>query len=68
MISGRLRQVPNMASWKAEIIHHSLRCAKFKDKWTDPKHRYQPGVESCRRLQSANIEFVMKRLREPIDR
>jgi hypothetical protein len=28
-----------------------------------PKDRYQTEVESWRHLQSANIEFVMKRLR-----
>jgi hypothetical protein len=31
-----------------------------------PKDRYQTEVESWRNLQSANIEFTMKRLREPI--
>jgi hypothetical protein len=30
-----------------------------------PKDRYQTEVESWRPLQSFNIEFVMKRLREP---
>ena len=32
-----------------------------------PKERYQTEVESWRRLQSQNIEFTMKRLREPIE-
>jgi hypothetical protein len=32
-----------------------------------PKERYQTAVESWRNLQSANIEFTMKRLREPIE-
>ena len=32
-----------------------------------PKDRYQTAVESWRNLQSANIEFTMKRLREPIE-
>jgi hypothetical protein len=32
-----------------------------------PKDRYQTEVESWRNLQSANIEFTMKRLREPND-
>ena len=31
----------------------------------DPKDRYQTEVESWRKLQSDNIEFTMKRLREP---
>jgi len=31
-----------------------------------PKDRYETEVESWRELQSANIEFTMKRLREPI--
>ena len=32
-----------------------------------PKDRYQTEVESWRNLQSANIEFTMKRLRDPIE-
>jgi hypothetical protein len=32
-----------------------------------PKDRYQTEVESWRDLQSANIEFTMKRLREPTE-
>ncbi len=31
-----------------------------------PKDRYRTEVESWRHLQSQNIEFTMKRLREPI--
>jgi len=33
-----------------------------------PKDRYKTAVESWRHLQSQNIEFTMKRLREPIER
>ena len=33
-----------------------------------PKNRYQTEVENWRNLQSQNIEFTMKRLREPIER
>jgi len=32
-----------------------------------PKDRYQTEVESWHNLQSDNIEFTMKRLREPIE-
>jgi hypothetical protein len=32
-----------------------------------PKGRYQTEVESWRNIQSNNIEFVMKRLREPLE-
>jgi hypothetical protein len=32
-----------------------------------PKVRYQTEVESWRHLQSQNIEFTMKRLREPLE-
>jgi len=32
-----------------------------------PKEHYLTEVESWRHLQSQNIEFTMKRLREPID-
>jgi hypothetical protein len=38
--------------------------AEYFDKF--PKDRYQTEVESWRELQSQNIEFTMKRLREPI--
>jgi hypothetical protein len=31
-----------------------------------PKDRYQTKVETWREIQSYNIEFVMRRLREPI--
>ncbi len=30
-----------------------------------PKDRYQTEIESWRKLQSDNIEFTMRRLREP---
>ena len=33
-----------------------------------PKQRYPTEVEIWRELQSQNIEFTMKRLREPIER
>jgi hypothetical protein len=32
-----------------------------------PKDRYRTEVESWRHLQSDNIEFTMKRLREPVE-
>jgi hypothetical protein len=32
-----------------------------------PKDRYQTEVETWRHLQSANIEFTMKRLRDPVE-
>jgi hypothetical protein len=32
-----------------------------------PKDRYLTEVESWRHLQSDNVEFTIKRLREPID-
>jgi hypothetical protein len=31
-----------------------------------PKDRYQTEVESWREIQSRNIEFIMKRLIEPL--
>ena len=39
--------------------------AEYFDRF--PKNRYQTEVESWRHLQSQNIEFTMKRLREPIE-
>ena len=39
--------------------------AEYFDRF--PKDRYQTEVESWRHLQSQNIEFTMKRLREPIE-
>jgi hypothetical protein len=32
-----------------------------------PKDRYRTQVTNWRHLQSANIEFTMKRLRDPIE-
>jgi hypothetical protein len=32
-----------------------------------PKDRYQTEVESWRELQLQNIEFTLKRLREPVE-
>jgi hypothetical protein len=40
--------------------------AEYFDRF--PKDRYQTEVESWRHLQSDNIEFTMKRMREPIER
>ena len=33
-----------------------------------PKDRYMTEVESWREIQSSNVEFTMKRLREPVDK
>jgi hypothetical protein len=41
-----------------------LQAKEYSERY--PKDRYQTEVESWRLLQSANIEFTMKRLREPI--
>ena len=32
-----------------------------------PKKQYRTEIESWRKLQSQNIEYTMRRLREPID-
>jgi hypothetical protein len=42
------------------------KCAAEYFQWF-PKKRYQTEVESWRHLQSQNIEFTMKRLREVIE-
>jgi hypothetical protein len=47
-------------SARASIAHAAEYFQRF------PKDRYQTEVESWRELQSQNIEFTMKRLREPI--
>jgi hypothetical protein len=33
-----------------------------------PKDRYETTVETWREIQSYNIEFVMKRMREPVEK
>jgi hypothetical protein len=33
-----------------------------------PKDRYETTVETWREIQSFNIEFTMKRLREPVEK
>jgi hypothetical protein len=47
----------------------SVLARKFAKEYFErfPKDRYQTEVESWRHLQSDNIEFTMKRLREPVD-
>ena len=55
----------------ADHEHHAVRginrknAAEYFQRF--PKERYQTEVESWRHLQSQNIEFTMKRLREPIE-
>jgi hypothetical protein len=46
-------------------IHPRKFAAEYFERF--PKDRYQTEVESWRELQSQNIEFTMKRLREPIE-
>jgi hypothetical protein len=55
-IPTRGTEVPTGPGWLHEIKHDGY-----------PKDRYQTEVESWRNLQSSNIEFTMKRLREPIE-
>jgi hypothetical protein len=33
-----------------------------------PKDRYETAVETWREIQSYNIEFTMKRLRDPVEK
>jgi hypothetical protein len=40
------------------------RAKKYFERY--PNDRYQTEVESWREIQSQNIEFTMKRLREPL--
>jgi hypothetical protein len=47
-------------------VSHNGTTAEYFQRF--PKGRYQAEVESWRHLQSQNIEFTMKRLREPIER
>ena len=45
-------------------VHGRQLAAEYLQRF--PKDRYQTEVETWRELQSGNIEFTMKRLREPI--
>jgi hypothetical protein len=47
-----------------EQSHARQHAKEFFERY--PKDRYQTEVESWRELQSRNIEFTMKRLREPL--
>jgi hypothetical protein len=50
-------------------MEHSAATKRAKDYFKRyPKDRYQTEVESWRPLQSFNIEFTMKRLREPAEK
>jgi hypothetical protein len=46
------------------LIHARELARGYFEKY--PKDRYQTKVETWREIQSYNIEFVMRRLREPI--
>jgi hypothetical protein len=52
-----------------EAVYQKTAARKFAKEYFEryPKDRYQTEVESWRPLQSFNIEFTMKRLREPIE-
>ena len=47
-----------------EQSHARQHAKEYFEKY--PKDRFQTEVESWRELQSRNIEFTMKRLREPL--
>jgi hypothetical protein len=47
------------------VADNQLLAAQYFQRF--PKERYHTEVESWRELQSQNIEFTMKRLREPIE-
>ena len=50
----------------ARNLNHARRlAAEYFQRF--PKDRYRTEVESWRELQSQNIEFTMKRLREPLE-
>jgi hypothetical protein len=48
------------AGWRRRLV-----AAEYFERF--PKDRYQTEVEGWRHLQSQNIEFTMKRLREPVE-
>ena len=54
--------VPQVGLQRSRVV---VRAKEYFERF--PKVRYQTEVESWRDLQSQNIEFTMKRLREPIE-
>jgi len=70
--TGRRRKT-NPEGWQAARIGALMaRCQETRSLGAEyfqrfPKERYQTEVESWRELQSQNIEFTMKRLREPVE-
>jgi len=62
---GACPRIPSSARNSPERIRSPGGSLEYFEKY--PKERYQTEVESWRKLQSDNIEFTMKRLREPIE-
>jgi hypothetical protein len=77
---GISRELGHVALWSRSII---FKLRHYREKFTKernaarkhaaeyferfPKDRYKTEVENWREIQSSNIEFVMKRLREPVE-
>jgi hypothetical protein len=61
--------VPRDPFIREKFTREQMAARKFAKEYFEryPKDRYQTEVESWRKLQSANIEFTMKRLREPTE-
>ena len=62
-----LRVRKSFADEKIETARNAAKklAAEYFERF--PKDRYLTEAESWRHLQSENIEFTMKRLREPIE-
>jgi hypothetical protein len=61
------KRCPETHFVREKFTREQTAARKLAEEYFQPKNRYQTEVESWRHLQSANIEFTMKRLREPIE-
>jgi hypothetical protein len=62
---GLFSPISRRADGEVAVADNQLLAAQYFQRF--PKERYHTEVESWRELQSQNIEFTMKRLREPIE-
>jgi hypothetical protein len=69
-VAGLVKQVPRDPFIREKFTRERTAARKLAAEYFErfPKDRYRTEVESWRHLQSQNIEFTMKRLREPIER
>lgn len=69
MVNTDSKRCPETHFFREKFTREQTAARKLAEEYFQryPKNRYQTEVESWRHLQSANIEFTMRRLRVPIE-